>query len=216
MTNTPELDADGNPINPGGEDKVVLSKEEHTKIVSELAAKAQAEASLLQEVTDLRKKNRDLEDKKVVPEPTEVQKVVQEELAKKEVEQAKSNFEAVTNSFLASHPEFSTENDPGGIKFKAFQKSLSRINLSGLKTIEEFEEAFQDAYSLMDRKATTDPMNPSSPRSSSRAPAVQPNAQLPSNEMALVKSHFGGNVEAYLKAKAKKPVYFEELLKWTR
>jgi len=218
MTNTPELDKDGKPVVPGGEETVTLTKAEYDELVRSNALKAQAEASLTTEVIDLRKKNADLKklpDDKVVP-STDVQKVVQEEFAKKEAEQAKANFESASATFLSGHPEFSKENDPGGIKFSAFQRSLSRINLSALKSVDEFTEALSDAYSLMDRKASVEPLNSSSPRYSPAPPKASVNNQLSPSETTLVKNHFNGDTDAYLKAKAKKPAYFEELLKWAR
>jgi hypothetical protein len=216
---TPELDKDGKPVVPGGDEYVPPSKEEYEKMVLELATKAHAEASLTKDLTDLRKKVAEIKNPKegeATP-PADVQKVVQEELAKKEAEQVRANYERVADSFLGSHPEFSKENDPGGVKFSAFKKALSRINLVPLKTVEDFEEAFQDAYNLMDRQGSAEPsVNPSSPRSTGRAPAVPPGARLPQGEAELLKRYYNGDVDAYLKAKAKKPAYFEELLKWVR
>jgi len=214
MTNTPELDADGNPIAQGGE-TVVLSKDEYEQLVKATAEKSQAVENMTGELQELRKKHAALKEGKL-PTPTEVAEVVQNELAKRETEEIKSTYQSVSEAFLASHPEFSSENDPGGVKFKAFQKSLTRFNLGVLKTTKEFEQAFTDA---LDLTAINDPMNlpnTPAPRSFSSAPVVSGASQLSPAEQKIIKEHFGGDLAKFNAAKAKRPVYMEEILKWAR
>ena len=57
----------------------------------------------------------------------DVEKMVEKKLAEKEADVTKATYEAVTQEFLAAHPEFSQENDPGGIKLSAFQKAVLTV-----------------------------------------------------------------------------------------
>lgn len=219
MTNAPELDANGNPITPGGDEVVQLTKAEHDEIVRKLAEAEQAKTNTVEELKTLRTKNAELKAQVENPEvpTTEVEKVVQAELAKKEAAEVTETYKASVAQFLDEHPEFSTENDPGGVKFAAYQKALGRINLGGLKTPNEFAEALNDALGLMERKVDSMPNNSSSaPRSSAQVPLAPKHQNLTSQEDKLVKSHYAGNYEAYLKDKAKRPEYFEVLLQYSR
>lgn len=215
MSITPEVV----PQEPGGEE-VKLTKEDYDKLVNSAAESKQALANVVNEIKDMRTQNADL--KKRVEEAqqptTDVQKAVEAELAKKEKASIEAIYQQVTEGFLTSHPEFSQEQDPGGVKLAAFQKALGRINLTGLKTKDQFEEAFSDALGLMERKSNPTPMNaiPSSSKGNPPVPRVVPNHNLPPAELKLAEKFFNGNVEAYLAAKVKKPAYFEELLKWAR
>lgn len=216
MSETPELSPDGE----NGGEEVKLTKEEFDELVKASAESKQALTNVVNEIKEMRQINADLK-KKVeeseVP-PTDVQKAVEQELAKREKTTVEELYKQVSEGFLTAHPEFSQEQDPGGVKLSAFQKALGRINLIGIKTKEGFEEAFSDAIGLMERKYNPETVKdlPPSPKGGGALPRVAPNHNLPSAEEKLVKSHFGGNVEEYLKAKAKKPAYFEELLKWAR
>ncbi len=219
MNITPEMDADGNPIAPGGEE-VKLTKEEFDKLVNSSAESKQALANVVNEIKEMRTLNADLK-KKVEEAPestTDIQKAVEQELARREKDSIQSIYAQATEGFLAAHPEFSQENDPGGIKLTAFQKSLGRISLNGLKTKEQFDEALSDALSLMERKTNLDSniVLPPSSKGNPALPRVASSYHLPPAEEKLVKAHFNGDVEKYLVAKAKRPAYFEELLQWAR
>ncbi len=221
MTNTPELDANGNPITPGGGENVTLSKAEYDQLTQRLATLAQASESTVAELKEMREINAKLKAQVEKPEGVDAaaDAAVQKALAAREVEQAKANYQTSISMFLSDHPEFSTENDADGTKFAAFQKAVERINLSGLKTVEDFVSALNDAYGLMERREPPQPANmsfSSSPRGGGHVPKGNPSAHLPPEEERFVKTHFGGDAEAYLKAKAKRPAYYEELLKWAR
>lgn len=223
MTNAPELDANGNPIAPGGEE-VTLTKVEYDQMTERLATLAQASTSTVEELKEMRRINAELKAKAEKADPTEVEKAITEvekvidaKLAAKEVEETKRTYEAAVANFLDEHPEFSTENDPGGVKFAAYQKALGRINLTALKSAEEFTEALNDALGLMERKANDAPnFSSSAPRSGASVPIASPHRGLSPIEEKLAKNYFGGDVAAYLKAKAKRPEYYEELLRYAR
>lgn len=202
----------------GGEDKVVLTKEEHDTMVQSLAERKQNEANMQKELIDLRKKNRDLataNGQGAKPE-IDISKAIEAEFKKRDEEVVKAASEQALVDFLDSHPEFSKENDEGGLKFAAFQKALGRINLSGVKTKEDYGQVLQDALRLTGEVESVLPSFSSTPRSANEVRSVPRGAQLTTPEQKLVQKNFGGNVDAYLKVKAKRPEYVEELLNWVR
>ena len=221
MTNiTPELDANGNPVAQGGDESITLTKAEYDAMTLRLATLAQSTDSTVEELKEQRRINAELKAKdgnQGAAEPNQVQEEVQKVLAEEKAKQAKANYESAVTEFLAAHQEFSTENDPGGVKFTAFQKAVSRINLNGLQTEQDFQDALSDAYGLMERKQSPVPVDiSSSPRSGGIAPRVQINANLMPEENKLVQRYFSGDTAAYLKARDKRPTYYEELLRYVR
>lgn len=204
-------DPEGNII--PGDENVTLTKDEYDKLVN-------TKASTIQEIADLRKKNRDLlETSQPVVEPDAVKKAIDEELKKRDSESLKKEIDAATNEFLAAHPEFSTENDTGGLKFAAYQKAVGRMNLAGAKSKDEYSQLLEDALSLMPQESVNANQTnfSSTPRTVGVVvQGVRPSAQLTPAEQKLVAGNFGGDVEAFLKVKAKRPEYIDELTKWVR
>lgn len=201
----------------GGEEEVKLTKKEHDEMVRLLAERKQNETNMQNELIDLRKKNRDLAAGSIQePKSEEIQKVVEAELKKRDTEELKRTTESVLIKFLDSHPEFSTENDEGGLKFAAFQKALVRINTQGVKTASDYEQVLEDALRLTGQVAPATPSFSSTPRSAPEVRGVSKGAQLTTPEQKLVQNNFGGDVDAYLKVKAKRPEYIEELIRWVR
>ena len=200
----------------GGE-KVQLSQEEYKTLTEKLAAKVQAEANLVEEVKELRKKNHELANQQNPVPAEDVSKAVDEEFRKRDAELLKVAKESALIKFLDSHPEFDKTSDTDGTKFAAFQKALARINLSGVKTEQDYEQVLEDALRLVEKTHETMPPNFSSTTpGSAQVPGRTPMAQITVPEQKLVRDNFGGDVEKYLKAKAKRPDYFEELLRWAR
>ncbi len=200
-------------------EEVKLSKEEFDKLVKTSAEKAQNEANMVAEITDLRKKNRELAETKkpeIVAPLTDVSKEVQAEFERRDREAIKIASEQATVEFLDSHPEFSKENDVGGLKFAAFQKALARVALNGVKTKEDYAQVLNDAMRLTGEVTPSMPNYSSTPRTAISVPGMAPAAQLSTPELKLVQNSFGGDVEKYLKLKAKRPEYVEELLRWVR
>ncbi len=198
---------------------VKLTKAEFDELVKAKAEKAQNEANMSAELAELRKKNRELAEKKS-PEaepPKELSKEVAAEFAKRDAEVLKLASEQATVEFLDSHPELSKEKDTDGSKFAAFQKALGRISLAGVKTKQDYAQVLNDALRLTGEVSQPPMPNYSStPRSAISIPGSPPSAQLASPELKLVQTSFGGDVEKYLKLKAKRPEYVEELLRWVR
>lgn len=202
--------------NGTGGEEVKLTKTEYDTMVLELAEGRQAVANMTGEIVDLRKKNREAPANVQEPKPEEIQKVVEAELKRRDAEVLKQTTEQVLAEFLDSHPEFSTENDEGGLKFAAFQKALGRMNTAGVKTKSDYEQVLEDALRLTGDVTPSMPSFSSTPRSAPEVRGVSKGAQLTTPEQKLVQNNFGGDIEKYLKVKTKRPEYIEELLRWVR
>lgn len=209
------------PNKSGGEDeKVELSKKDYQKLIEDVANANQSITNVVDEIKELRKKNAELikKEKEEKPEATEVEKAVQEEIARREKARAKENYEKATESFLG-RKEFSKENDPDGSKFKAFQNELKELNLNGKVEVEQFISSFEKAARLagITTEKSKDNMNHQqahTPREGHSIDDQGDQGSLPAKEMKLVKERYGGDKEKYLKDKAKRPEYFDTLLKW--
>lgn len=192
---------------PGGDEKIVLTKDEHDALVN-------GTTSMKNELIELRKKNRELASQQAVS-PDEIEKVITAELKKRDQESLKRIIDSATAEFIAAHPEFSPENDKDGLTLAAYQRALGRMNLSGITTKEDYQEILDDALRLTEKPAATTPMQPfSSPRSTPMAPGAKPGSNLPFSEQKLVAEKFNGNVETYLAWKAKHPEVFAEIIKY--
>lgn len=201
----------------GGTEKVELTKTEYDTLTQKLADKVQAEVNMTQELIDLRKKNQELKGQ-TSPVPAEdISKAVDAKLAERDAESLKEAQRTALESFLDSHPEFSKEEDTDGTKFAAFQKALSRINLTGVKSQQDYAEVLEDALRLSGQTSTvSSPSYTSAPRNTYTPPSSRSSMAISPSETKLVQNNFGGNVEAYLKVKTKRPEYIEELLRWVR
>lgn len=138
---------------------------------------------------------------------------IQKELGKRDLEQTSKNRQSAEERFKKAHPEFSPENDAGGIKFAAFQAKLKRLNDTGLKTTDEFLELQEDALGLLTKESSGKNYNPyaSMPNSSGGNPPIKNDDGLTPKEERLTKS-LGWDPKRYLKQKASKPAYVGSLL----
>ena len=235
------FNADGSPIDP--EQVVTLSKEEHTKLVEELAQKNQATSNLVSEIKELREKKqltenekaaleakiKDLSDlSKANPEDLTPQKIdalinqrLDESLSKKEKESRVENRVSALARFKELNKEFSEANDPGGLKMSALDKKLSMFNMDNPKSPEDFYTVFENARLLL-KKEEGKPdtiQNPYAHSSSSETQKVSVDNlddTLTSQEMKIIERTFGGDKKRYLEQKLKRPDYVETLLKYAR
>lgn len=203
----------------GGNEDVTLSKTEYEKLVSERAEAFQARVSLTDEVTRLREKNREItQDTKIAPE--DVNRIIEQKLKERDAEELETTKKNALTEFLDAHPELSKDEDKDGSRFAAFQSALARMSLAGVKTKEDYLNVLSDAMRLIpghvEPTSKPDTMNPSTPPSYVVPPGSKSSVRLPEREMKLVNSHFSGDVEAYLKKKAKHPILVEELLNYVR
>lgn len=202
------------------------------EIIEENAELKQAVANLTSEIKELReKKNAEIEELRQVQvepvdesDPDDVQaiasKAVESFLNKRAEQDAEDARKSAEDSFKQANKEFHPDNDPGGIKYKAFQKTLNKFSLEGLKTREDFESRFNEAYEFMRRKdpqAEDEVINPyaETPKNPSATPKVDDGAKLDKREEALLKQK-GWDKERYLKVKAKRPEYVRTLLQYVQ
>lgn len=235
------FNADGSPVDP--EQVVALSKEEHTKLVEELAQKNQATANLVSEIKELREKKqlteteksaleakiKDLSDlSKANPEDLTPQKIdalinqrLDETLSKKEKETRAESRVSALSKFKELNKEFSEANDAGGLKMSALERKLSMFNMDNPKSAEDFYAVFENARLLLKREEGKETIvqNPYSHTPSNEAPTPKVdnlNDNLTPVEQKIIDRTFGGDKKRYLEQRLKRPDYVETLLKYAR
>lgn len=146
----------------------------------------------------------------------DVQAQIDEAFAKREQERISVLREETIKKFKETHKEFHPDNDPGGIKYAAFEQKLSRINTNGLTSSDEFLGAFDDALALLNRGGGASHQPYNNPNASSSQYTPSPKSAdangLSSKEQELIKSK-GWTEERYLKLKKSQPQFVESLLK---
>lgn len=147
----------------------------------------------------------------------DIVKAVLDEEKSTQIETTRSEFEA---NFKSSNPEFDTSNDPGGIKYDAFKKTLARFNVAAAKTSQELAEIYSDAMLLLkkDKKAdSAQDNNPYAFGSTSRSSSAASIAtdELSPREMKLIENA-GWTKEKYLKLKVNQPQFVRQILEQVR
>jgi len=216
----------------GDENTVVLSKEEHKKLVEEKASLAQDKSNLVNEIKEIREK-KSLSEKQVEELSSKIEelknlggdkshlniqelaeKTVKEFYEKQQAQTRESAKQSAMTKFLQDNPEFAPENDETGLKKSAFEKKLERFNISILSKEEDFLSAYNDALSLMDIKKKIDeggsPLD--LPPSSNPKPLEANIDSLSAKELKVINQFMGGDKEAFLKKKIKYPEFIESLL----
>lgn len=234
-----DLNPDGTPKVP--EESITLPKAKYDELVEGLAQKNQAVSNLTSEVKELRekkqltevdkalleKKIQDLNNlKELKPEDLTPEKIdsiinqrLNESLSKKEQEERVKNQKTALSRFKDANKEFSESNDPGGLKFAALEKKLSRFNLSSQSSVEDFYSVYSDALSLVKKevaKPDTVP-NPYATTPSNESPAIKTDNlddSISPSEKKIVDRSFGGDTKRYLEQKKKRPDYVATLLKY--
>lgn len=207
---------------------VQVKKEEWNKVMSVITS-VDGLKSDLQKERQLRidaEAERDIEKSKnkppVVVPPANDPATVATEAAKKVLEDREKqdiadNLKKAETLFINTHKEFHPDNDAGGIKYAAYKQKFARINLAGLKSVEDFTGAFNEALVLMNPgKSTPQRITPpgSTPSNAGASePVVVENSQLSTKEQQLL-SQMGWTEERYLKIKTSRPAYVESLLKY--
>lgn len=133
----------------------------------------------------------------------------------RDLEDAKKARESAEAKFKNSHREFHPDNDPGGLKYAAFERELGGLNLTGLKTEADFEGVFGKALKLMGKtdKPEEQTLTPydSDPDNSGGAPRNQNPNTVSAKEKKLYES-LGWTEERYLKQKKSRPEFVADLL----
>ncbi len=190
-----------------------IKKEDVQKIVDELATLKQDKENLVNELKELRSK-------KTGPTPEEIEAKAKDVVTKMLEEQTQKNSsdsrKNAEEKFKKLYPEFNPENDTAGLNYSTFQKKMERINLSNLSKEEEYLEAFEDAYVLMNKNKIMSESS-YSPQFESQSFAskfkTSDGRDLSEKEVKLLKQN-GWDKDKYLKMKEKRPAYVRTLLEY--
>jgi DNA repair exonuclease SbcCD ATPase subunit len=207
--------------NPNDDDnKILVDKEE----LANLAKEAEDKQKLSEEIRELRsKKNEEIEAlKKQLSQDgkseVNIDEKIDEVLSKKEQEQSKKEKEEAILEFRESLSEFSSDNDPGDLKFKAFQKELNKFNFADVKNKNEMNKRLKEVYEFVNRKTNKEEDdNGQSPYAFTRKNggnhSESSNDSLSDKEKRLIKT-YGFTDEYFIEQKKKRPYYINNLLKF--
>lgn len=182
----------------------------------ELAAEFEtAKQAMVNELQAERLKRQEVEEelkKKESPNPiTDPEKLVEEILNKKEVEQAQANRKEALEEFKRSMPEFAPDKDLAGLAFRKFEETLRRFNSDGLKAKEDFKQLYADAYELMTRR-TSDNKVPYYKGTPQVNPDPKEGDEMLSEDDKRLMKELGWDKQRYLKQKLSKPAFIASLL----
>lgn len=213
------------------EDKVLTAEEveeirkEREELRLKLEEKEKAEKAIIEELqserTQRQKAQEELKGKEGAtesPDDEDPEKVVERVLTRRQEEERKSSQEQALREFRKNHPEFNEENDPAGIAFKKFEDTLSKFNLSDVKSKEDFSNRFGEVYEFMNRKSTPSESKnfhsgtKDSPGSSPR----EDDTVVLSDAEKKVMEQIGWTKEKFLEQKAKRPHFVASLLQHRR
>lgn len=144
----------------------------------------------------------------------DVETKVRNILAEKERANALTAKQTAEQKFKSAHKEFDESNDPGGIKYAAFQEKLKRFSTDGLVSETEYLDVYADAYKLLTGKpAEQIQYNPYASTPSQNGANLKEGDKNPlsDKEERLIKQQ-GWTKERYLAQKAKRPSYVASLL----
>lgn len=198
---------------------------------TKLAEAEAAKAALTGELTDSRPRLREANETIVTlqealrkateknnanPEEQKIEDVVRKLLGNKEQQDADKNRKAAFDQFISEHKEYSSDNDPGGVKKSALEKEFNNFNLSGLLETADFKARIEKADRLLRGSTSRETEQESNSNSSgpSSTTAIEPDnsTKLTPREKEVVDRN-GWTEEEYLRLKAKMPGYVESLFK---
>lgn len=184
--------------------------------------------SVVDELKELRIKNRELTEKPteetkptVDDETTKIVNVVKQLLTEEKVSKAKTNKQVAFEKFITDNKDFHPENDPTGLKRQALENKIARFNTEGITESEDFYTVFREANILLGgndgrTKTSEDVQNPYSSTSQSKiVPQKNDDAELSPKEKVLV-SRGSATKEQILKLRETRPSYLASLLQNVR
>lgn len=193
------------------------------KQIEELTEKLKREqidkTGLIEQIKDLRKRAQEAEAKAGVAssepkgkeEEDEITKKVYSVIQKEREKEIKENRVKALRIFWRKHPEFNPENDITGLRMQTLNQSLSRLNTSNSRTVEEILADYEDALkissfaqssvsfqpvSITGREATTASL-PAKPKTAEGIKLTPEQEELRKKK--------GWSTEKYLEMKAKYP-----------
>lgn len=199
-----------------------LTPEKERELIEKIASLEQDKANLTGDLQETRKKKQEEVDAlkaQLNPDTkNDVEEAVKKVLDQKKAEESALEREEVEEEFKSSKTEFNPQNDPGGLKYAAFKKELSKFNLSGLSSKKAIASRFEEVYEFMNRGKVTEEgsiqPNPAIPSGGGQARPVETTVLTPAENEVL--KRLGWTKEHYLKQKAKRPVYIQTLFEHYR
>ena len=217
---TDKLDENGQPIPV----KVIDEKDkEFAKVkdqlvgeITELRTKLQITQGLL----DKKKEEPEVDPNKVLTDEEKLEALLDKKIKERDALNAQANKKAAFEKFVAENKEFSSENDPTGLKRNALQEKFNRFNTDGLTKVEEFLSVIGEAKTLLlgndSPVDTTKEKNPySNPPKAPNNPPSKRNDELTPKELKLI-AQSGTTKERIMKLKATNPEYLRSLLEYVR
>ena len=214
--------------------KIEISQDKYDEMQQEIAKSKQNVDGLVEEIKDVRAKKQLAEDelakqKETTPPttpPADAGTITEDQVnvivANRLAEERKIDTETLKATkiveFKAKNQEFSEDNDPGGIKFAAFERKLKTFNLDGVTTGSQMDTILNDTRKLLGGETTTVDEETYSPISTTTPSTSSPDSEgsdkkLSKLEKDMVNESFGGDAEKYLQQKAKHPEAIEQLLR---
>jgi hypothetical protein len=192
------------------QEKIAEGEQAKANLVEELKAKRE-EARLAKEELEKAKADKGTSDFNT----TDPTKIVEEVLRKKDDEASKGALETAKAEMKRLYNEFSEDTDSAGLVFGKFEKELSKFNLSGLRTKEEYLERLNEVYEFMNRSKSKETQTQfySGTRQPGSEHKTTDGANITDAEAKLMKE-LGMDKERFLKIKEKRPTYVATLLKY--
>lgn len=207
------------------EEEIAALKARADKAEAGLATVEAQKSALVEELKDVRGKKQDVEGERdalklknnnvpLKAESSDVEAEVKKYLEQESVKTAEEAKVSAEARFKNEHKEFDETNDPGGLKYQAFQDKLKMFNLSGLKKETEFLEVFESGLTLMkDKKDSKTRIPYSDTGTGGGSPKQTDTSSLSSPEQKLIQN-LGWDEDRFLKVKAKHGQrYIDSLLK---
>lgn len=145
-----------------------------------------------------------------------VEDVVRTVLQERDKTDAESNKTTAEATFKTRYKvKFDDSSDPGGIKFSAVKAKFSKFNLDGAKTVDDFLNIFEEAYTLVDPKKPAAPTYTpyaATPPTSGEGPREENGIKLSDKEQEVI-DRLGWTPEQFKKMKEQRPQYVASLFK---
>lgn len=190
----------------------------------EVSALKETLSNVVEELKELRIKNRELTEKPaeetkpaVDDETTKILNVVKQVLSEEKVSKAKTNKQVAFEKFITDNKEFHPDNDITGLKLKALENKIARFNTDGITETEDFYSVFKEANILLggidsQTKTSREVQNPySSTPQTKITPQKNLDGELSPKEKALV-DRGSATKEQILKMRETKPAFLAQLL----
>lgn len=209
------------------QETIVEPTDKELEYINQIAQLEQDKANLTGEIQDIRKKNKEKDDEleslRTPKEPkatgeVDVEEKVRSILSERDKAVIAQEKEEAFDEFKQTHKEFDPSNDPGGLKFAAFEKELKKFNLEGLTSKKQFSSRLKEVHEFMNRhkQPVEDTITPTPVVPSSGADPSKGETHVLTQIEKTIINRLGWTSEKYLKIKLKNPVYVQKLIEQYR